>query len=304
MTYPFVQAATDYGRAKGPRLAVTWHMAEGGGTVGYLSRPNPNGVSVHFVVEREGRIVQMLREDHANGSIRPSAIRTTDDPPYGLGVPVTYGATAAKDVLGDWWRDPNSATLGVEVEGYAADGPNAAQRDAMAALWTDLRSRYPSLRSLAHRDFADYKACPGRLIPWDRLGGHGPASEDDTMILLGDRDLASRRVCQVPAGTQILRDTAGSVLVTTTRDLVMEDCGYPSDGSPYRWVRVQSARFDDDPEVEDGLALVRLSDVTLRVKTAAELRATAERFAAPDCAAAVSDAITDDRAKARITWEG
>jgi hypothetical protein len=174
MQYPFRQAFHDYGPAKGPRLGITWHMAEGGGTVRYLGRDNPNGVSVHFVVERSGLVIQMLRLDHANGSIRPTAIRTTDDAPFDQGgVPVVYGSTAAGEVLGVWHFDPNSATIGVEIEGFAKDGPTASQQAAMAELWTDLHERFPGIRSLAHRDFADYKACPGKKIPWDRLGGHG-----------------------------------------------------------------------------------------------------------------------------------
>ena len=90
MTYPFVPSFHDYGPAKGPRLAFLVHMAEGGGTVGYLSKRNPNGVSVHYVIERSGRIVQMLSERHMHTSIRPTAIRTTDDPDG------FYGASAAK----------------------------------------------------------------------------------------------------------------------------------------------------------------------------------------------------------------
>lgn len=185
MTYPFVASYHDYGPAKGPRLGLVWHMAEGGGTVGYLAKPNPNGVAVHFVIERDGDIVQMLRLDHANGSIRPAAIRTTDDQPYAwAGVPVTYGATAAKAVLGTWWSDPNSATIGVECEGFAADGPTTAQATSMDWLWRDLSARYPGIRSLGHRDFADYKACPGKRIPWDRVGGHGLEEEPMSMYFV------------------------------------------------------------------------------------------------------------------------
>jgi hypothetical protein len=169
MTYPFVAAAAQYGARKGPVKAFVVHMAEGGGTVGFLSRPNARNVSVHYVIERTGRIVQMVRESEASGSINPNDLRTTDDP-------ATFGATVRKAVMGEWDRDPNSAAITVEVEGFAADGPNPAQQAALKALIADVRSRFPTMGLLGHRDFQDYKACPGKLIPWSELGGPGPAS--------------------------------------------------------------------------------------------------------------------------------
>ena len=294
MSYPFVRAAHDYGRAKGPRLALVVHMAEGGGTVGYLARPNPNAVSVHFVVERSGSIVQMLPLTHANGSIRPTKIRMDDDPPYEWqGAPVVYGATAAHTVLGPWWRDPTSATLGVEIEGYAKDGPSARQQDALAGLWADLADRFPGLRALAHRDFADYKACPGRLIPWDRLSGHGPEVVMPTAVNATDRTLASSHARSVKAGTTLYRDTAGTVLIRTGRDLVADDFGYPIGPTGWVYLLVRASGFDTDSDQEVGLALAKAGDVgPLRRKTPDELATTAAKYATPggvDLAAAIAD---------------
>ena len=183
LTYPFVAAYHAYGARKGPALALAIHMAEGGGTVGYLSRDAARGVSVHFVIERTGRIVQMLDLAAASGSIDPTRIRTTDD------ADGFYGVSHAKRVLGDWWRDPNSAVISVEIEGYASIGPNAIQQDALADWAVDMRQKVPTLRgALGHRDFASYKACPGRRIDWTRIGGHGLwAEEDDTVTITRNR---------------------------------------------------------------------------------------------------------------------
>lgn len=182
MAYPFVRSYFDFG-ARGigvPMLATVIHMAEGGGTVGYLSRDNPNGVAVHYVIEYSGRIVQMLAESRVNGSINPRDIRTTDDPPYTYqGETIRYGATAAKAVLGEYHRDPNRATIGIEIEGFARNGPNQEQKPALLELIEDIRKRHPNSGLLGHRDFADYKACPGKLIDWHMLGGHGPASQQE-----------------------------------------------------------------------------------------------------------------------------
>jgi hypothetical protein len=166
MGYPFVQAANDYGPMPVAARALVVHMAEGGGTVGFLAHPNTRGVSVHFVIEYSGRIVQMLKLDHAAGSINPRDIRTTDDPDG------FYGAAAARSVMRDYAQNPNAASWSVEIEGFAKDGPNAAQADALVLLVADLDGR-ESIGLLGHRDFADYKPCPGKLIPWARLGGHG-----------------------------------------------------------------------------------------------------------------------------------
>ena len=169
MAYLFVQAKYDYGVRTAPVRAFLVHMAEGGGTVGYLAGAPARGVSIHYVIEYSGRIVQMLREDHASGSVDPTQIRTTDDLDH------FYGVTAAKAVMGAYWSDPNTAVISLEIEGFAAVGPKPVQATALLALVGDVRNRHPDIGLLGHRDFASYKACPGKLIDWPALGGHGKA---------------------------------------------------------------------------------------------------------------------------------
>jgi len=196
MVIPYVQARYDYGRRIAPALALVVHMAEGGGTVGYLSREPARGVSVHFVIERSGRIVQMLGLSRISGSVNPGKLRTTTDPPFTgyNGERVVYGAAPRRAVLGVWDGNPNQAIITVEVEGFAAAGPNAAQRVSIVRLYRHVVTMLPTLRGvLGHRDFASYKACPGKLIPWRNMslmvggGRHG-------MMTLAERS----RVAEVP----------------------------------------------------------------------------------------------------------
>jgi N-acetyl-anhydromuramyl-L-alanine amidase AmpD len=179
MAFPFVAARFDYGQRVAPALALVVHMAEGGGTVGYLSRQPARGVSVHYVIEYSGRIVQMLPLDRVSGSINPALLRTGNDVPFiGYnGEFVRYGVIARKLVLGAWDHNPNQAIITVEVEGRATRGPNIAQRHALAVLTRSVLDDEPTVRGLlGHRDFQDYKACPGKLIPWALMSvttGHG-----------------------------------------------------------------------------------------------------------------------------------
>jgi hypothetical protein len=176
MSYPWVPAPDHWPRQT-PIRAIAIHHAEGGGTVSWLTRPDGN--SSHYVVEYTGRIVQMVKENRAAGSIDPSKVRTTDDPPFTyLGESITYGVTANKAALGDAWKNPNSAVIAIEVEGFARVGPNAAQRGSLRSLVKDIRSRHGNLPALGHRDFQNYKPCPGKLIPWIDYGGHGIAEEE------------------------------------------------------------------------------------------------------------------------------
>lgn len=177
ITYPFVAGLYSVPRAGIEPRALLVHMAEGGGVVGFMSRPNRYRVTSEFACERSGRIVRLLDPSRMAGTtVRVSAIRRTDDPPYTQpgGSIVRHGWTAARAVLGHFWLDPNRACISIEVEGVAELGPNLAQRRALVLWARDMREQHDSLRGLlVHRDFAVYKRCPGLLIPLRNMGGHG-----------------------------------------------------------------------------------------------------------------------------------
>lgn len=230
MSYPFVAAPDHWPRGGVAVKAVVVHMAEGGGTVNWLARNDGN--SSHYVIEYTGRIVQMVQEARAAGSIDPTKVRTDDDAPFPFdGEQVVYGVTANKAALGADWRNPNAAVIAVEIEGYAKLGPNAAQREALLALVADIRSRHGGLPCLGHRDFQSYKACPGRLIPWPRLGGHGipvavpapaPAGEAVKSFLVPER----RTLATVKDQTWLYDNSAlaaspNNVRLSPSRELVL-----------------------------------------------------------------------------------
>jgi hypothetical protein len=204
VTYPFVQARyfTRGGMVQ-PR-AIVLHMAEGGGTVEWLTHPTSDNSS-HFVIEYSGRVVQMVADgdaDHSLHTARPSG-------PPGPGDCGMFSLDIARDLLGDGIYDPNAYLIAVEIEGYAAAGPNPAQTVALRNLIDDLLGRHPSLRGLlGHRDFQNYKACPGCHV-FDKFG-HGafigagplqPAQETADMFTLAigrGRVLANTKVYPLP----------------------------------------------------------------------------------------------------------
>ncbi len=107
-------------------------------------------VSSHYLIGRDGRIVQLVDENarawHAGKS---------------------------------WWgghTDINSASLGIELDNNGHEPFADAQIDALLALLMDVRQRYniPAANFIGHADVAPTrKDDPGVLFPWKKLADQG-----------------------------------------------------------------------------------------------------------------------------------
>lgn len=192
-----------YSRKGLPILAPMVHMAEGGGTDTWLTRPDGN--SSHYTVKYDGSLVQQVPESYGAGSVNPRDIRTTDDAPFlQVGDEVVYGATAMRRILGSIpLYYINRVVIAIEIEGFARVGPNAAQQATLVHLIEDIRRRRPTVRgNLAHRDAQDYKGCPGRFIPWFLLGGHGLYVVEDKDLNVTITEYARRKAALLPDGAR------------------------------------------------------------------------------------------------------
>jgi N-acetylmuramoyl-L-alanine amidase len=108
------------------------------------------GVSAHYLVDRDGRITQLvderLRAWHAGDS--------------------RWGSDS----------DLNSSSIGIELVNDGDEPFPQAQIDRLIHLLRDLRERYrlPARNILGHADIAPRrKVDPSRHFPWDRLGREG-----------------------------------------------------------------------------------------------------------------------------------
>jgi hypothetical protein len=271
------RAAKDYGpRDRWPTLAVTWHMAEGRNVAQCLAGDPLRGVSVHYTVEqatdrwRDGEVVRCLPEDRISGSINPRTIRRGDDPDG------YFGASHAKAALGSYWPDtsPNCLVISVEVAGFAKDGPTEAQQRSIVALWDELKSRYPKVIPLGHRDWQDVKPCPGKTpgmrAAFSAMSGHGTSYSEVRDV--STRDFIPGRICTVRAGSKLLDYPGGLAIGTVDPPLDRFYLGADRTGD-YALV---SSELDGRPRT-----------AWVKARAVADPRATP--VPSPDCASAITD---------------
>lgn len=245
----FVHAKYDnYGTRRGPARGFVLHMAEGDNVWRYLSAGNvARGVSVHFTVEHDGEIVQMLGLTRISGSINPRTLRKTNTKRYGR----EHGVYA----LGSWYTNPNNAVISVEVAGRNAEGPNDKQIESIKRLFKALLVKYPALIPLGHADFQSVKPCPGRIFfdkVFPELGGHGKDykrvkpeppvvdKEGENAMILAEEQVktSSNWVVSLPKGTKVYERTGDdNPLLTTDADDDFEYYGYTR--NPKGWWAIE-----------------------------------------------------------------
>jgi len=135
-------------------LIVIHYTADDGAALALRTLTNPAAkVSAHYLVARDGEIVQLVDE-------RARAWHAGES---------RWGALV----------DVNSASIGIELDNDGRTPFPAPQIDALLRLLGDLRDRhgFPAANVIGHADVAPTrKIDPGPLFPWRTLamGGFGP----------------------------------------------------------------------------------------------------------------------------------
>lgn len=288
--------------------AITIHMAEGGGTVSWLARPDGN--SSHYVIEYSGVIVQMVPERNWAGSINPKLVRKDNDPGYRFqDETIVYGRAAQLAAVGATAAaDPNRYVIAFEVEGFASAGPNSLQRGSIRALVNDIRRRRGPLPCLGHRDWQNYKACPGHRIPWADYGGHARKVAYSPGTPEPEDSMGPFITWEKPLQVLLKEDPARpghSVWLYTTDALKADGHEKSLDPKPFRPLRLVGRT----PGQVDIVAYEPAGDDTNATSTAMYVSMDGVSSyqpvigAEPDCTAEVAAAIRNDRQKAKVVWE-
>lgn len=180
-----------------------WTADPGGEALRWLCAPQSQ-VSCHYLVERDGRVIQLVAESRRA---------------WHAGRSSWQGCT-----------DLNSHSIGVEIvnAGHAGGLPPYpdAQIDAVAALCREIASRH-GIRAdgvLAHSDIApDRKADPGEHFPWAALHRAGVGAWVEPAPLARDVDPAARaQECDAACLQRKLARVGYGLAATGVYDLATE----------------------------------------------------------------------------------
>ena len=137
--------------ARRPNLVVIHHTSNTTLETALDTLTSPERrVSAHYLIGRDGRLVQLVDE-----------------------------AQRAWHAGRSWWggmTDVNSASIGIELDNDGFEPFAGAQIEALLALLADIAARYPipAANYLGHADVAPgRKTDPSAFFPWQRLAEHG-----------------------------------------------------------------------------------------------------------------------------------
>ena len=144
------QASPNFDQRR-PNLVIIHHTSNTTSAQALHTLTTPERkVSAHYLIDRDGSIIQLVRESdrawHAGKS---------------------------------WWggiTDVNSSSIGIELDNSGSEPFADAQIDALLALLADIRQRYPipAANFIGHGDVAPTrKDDPSLLFPWVRLAAAG-----------------------------------------------------------------------------------------------------------------------------------
>lgn len=170
---PFTQAPKYSPSGMDDVRGIVWHFAEGGGTDYWLTREDgaQGDNSCHIVVKYDGSIRQIVEFDDASWSLHWNMSGNYTD--FGIFKPVR-----TREIIGS---DPNRHIIAIEVEGFWKNGPLTTQRNTILRLAKYLEEQFPEAIHMGHRDFQDYKACPGPSLFTNFLPHHGRLTQENDM---------------------------------------------------------------------------------------------------------------------------
>ncbi len=137
-----------------PLRYIVMHTTEGTDSRGWLSSSPASDVSIHYLVREDDTYAIVLEEAAAWHAGRIVGTPTT--PAY----TGTWEDIYENGVLigGGWTVNPNDESIGIELEGHAADAISPAIFERAVNLIADIRARHPGL---ALPLVAHYELSPG-----------------------------------------------------------------------------------------------------------------------------------------------
>lgn len=178
-----------------------WHFAQGGGTDDWLTRTDgaQGSNSCHIVIKYDGSIRQLVKFSDSSWSLHWNTAGSYTD--FGI-----FSIPKTRLIINSDY--PLRYLIAMEVEGYWDIGPNLEQKKTILLLAEALEDLFPKAVHMGHRDFQDYKACPGPSLFTGLLPHHSRLDRQEGNAIMGLPltlpSKASAGTVTLPKGTKAL----------------------------------------------------------------------------------------------------